>query len=227
MYIFDNRYLRPTYDEDLYRRQAALERYRRQQEELRQRDAWRQLVAYQESQERRRMQKIEQSRRGRQRQDLQNESSSRHTQDTPIYEIVRGRDGQLYRVRAPTPPARDRTSAAETTGKPKPNSVARGPDGRFYRANDSDSLKADDELTRDKTFKQVVAEVPVTRDTTAEKRNKTAETAAAYVQESNLTSYIVEDASDSEYEDESPLDRTMRNRLPSPGQWMEPVEVAM
>jgi hypothetical protein len=224
MYIFDNGYLRPAYDEDLYRRQVALERYR-QQEELRRREAWRQQVAYQEAQERRRLQEIEQRRRGRQIQDLQNESSSRLTSDTPIYEIVRGRDGQLYRVRVPTSPAHDRTSATET--KPVPNSVARGPSGRFYRANESDSNMADDGPTREKTIKldQVVAEV--TRGTTAEKRNKAAGTAAVHVQDSNLTSYLVEDASDSEYEDESPLDRTLRNRLPSPGQWMEPVEVAV
>merc|ERR1712232_597412 len=34
---------------------------------------------------------------------------------------------------------------------------------------------------------------------------------------------IVEDASDSEYEDDK-LDSIWRNRRPSPGQWMEPVE---
>ena len=34
---------------------------------------------------------------------------------------------------------------------------------------------------------------------------------------------IVEDASDSEYEDEE-MNSVWRNRRPSPGQWMEPVE---
>ena len=38
---------------------------------------------------------------------------------------------------------------------------------------------------------------------------------------------VVEDASDSEDENTNTLEKTLRNRRPSPGNWLEPVEVMM
>merc|ERR1719343_839774 len=159
-------------------------------------------------------------------------------EEVPEFNIVRGRDGRLYRVRNPHyQPAvkspRRRPVAHQTEPK-----IVRGPDGNLYRVDPSESRAPMD--TSSSEDKENVSSSP--RDSFA-KRSNTMDMDDDFVEKKveaptkhkkkkrskngkkkkKKITVIVEDASDSEYDDE--FNSPWRNRRPSPGQWMEPVEV--
>lgn len=172
------------------------------------------------------------------------EETDSESEEDPEYQVVRGYDGRLYRMRNPVFQKQLRTPRA-----PK-NRLLEGPDsdlklgrdGRLYRVRKESQNEKQAPSSPIKVSVEDMENVPKTRDIPITKTTVAMDVDSEDVRDAALTkktlknpkkdkkskkkrkkiTVIVEDASDSEYEDEfkSPL----RNRLPSPGEWMEPVE---
>ena len=199
------------------------------QQEMRRRShekALRQRLHQEELEERRRLEEASQLRNQERESD----------DDSLTYRIVRGNDGFLYRipVQRRQKPRRRNVFSEPQPPVPSPSRIVRGPDGQLYRLMDEEKKATDakflskdysrnesfrdehpyvatelEEVSKQRTRRQPLSEViPVAVKPTTKSRRK--------------FTVIVEDASDSENEDESMS--YWRNRRPSPGEWMEPVE---
>jgi hypothetical protein len=161
--------------------------------------------------------------------------------EEPEFHIVRGPDGRLYRVRNPSYQEAKKHTCMGGRRELEPR-IVRGADGKLYRVDDyrtpptpqspnpadtssdeeeNNSASCRNSPMRRNSFMEVdsddEAEVQIQKITTKDKKSPKGKKSKR-----KKITVIVEDASDSEYEDEykSPF----RNRRPSPGQWMEPVE---
>ena len=228
------------------RRQAKIERYYRQkeleeQELLRRRQEYARRIqlqkqleeeAYEEELRRRRAVAEAEDRR-RARQFLRGPSPVAHRysseesgassdesdeEDQPQYRLVRGMDGNIYRVPVPS----SRKARSRKTQKPQ-----RGPQQTKGVSTDKEKLSgsAQETLREINSFEteQEVRSQPVaaSRRSFSKSQKTTGKTPKGLKTKKRVT-IIVEDASDSETEDE--LHSPWRNRRPSPGEWMEPVE---
>jgi hypothetical protein len=161
------------------------------------------------------------------------EDDSDQEDNEPEFHIVRGLDGCLYRMRNPSYHRRQKDSMFKRV---------RGPNGHLYRVKTENKKEADD-MKIDTSFDKenvpsksrsipiitnndkamdvdsdVNCEVVMTKlQTPREEKNST----KGKRRKSKIT-VIVEDASDSEYEDD--FNSPWRNRRPSPGEWLEPVD---
>ncbi|KAG7346835.1 hypothetical protein IV203_005904 [Nitzschia inconspicua] len=156
------------------------------------------------------------------------------------FQVVRGPDGRLYQVRNPAFQQRmNRLQQREEEPQPE-FQLVRGPDGRVYRVNKQNKKKQTKPLSVDTTidqkenFSSKAREIPIVQGSTmdidpeidnittiATNTKKDMKSKNGKKKKKKIT-VIVEDASDSEYEDE--FKSPWRNRRPSPGEWMEPVE---
>ena len=122
------------------------------------------------------------------------------------YQVVQDWDGQLYLV----PPSR-----------------------RYADRMNDDSSNYDRDTADDSSMNETVED-----DQTIQSKNSTniftkREVPTSAVvnldQHQNVPTVVVEDVSDSEEDDEGDisvvLEKTLRNRRPSPGEWLEPVEI--
>lgn len=155
------------------------------------------------------------------------------------YEIVRGPDGNYYRIPNETPTFEDTDDVIRGRDgllygvhrRPDLNDshLVRGRDGRIYRSSHitntsemtdpSQCSSFDDEAVPNKK-EEAHLEVPVT----VLQPDSNNETASTLSPKKESTHIIVEDASDSEDEDD--MNSAIRHRIPSPGEsWMEPVHV--
>lgn len=219
-------------EEERRQRRAALERRRlRQQEMERQNEIRQHRAAYEDAM----------GRHARQ-QHLVNGSRSyespngRNSWQGSSYDIVQGADGRLYRVpRGRALPTQD--SSKKTTSK-----IVRGPDGRLYRLVHEDDSTSDSESESQENIRNAEpkdtaenrveeSESDGTKTTSNDNTKTINDSKGASVTMPSLKRRVpfvlVEDASESEYEDERSLDKILRNRLPSPGQWIEPVEMLL
>jgi hypothetical protein len=212
-----------AYDEELRRRRAREVEYRRQlvAAETMQRRAFEEELA------RRRKIKEEQNLAEKRRQNM----ASRRHQSEPSYQVVRGLDGRLYRVpikmESKLPTGQQEPSAIKEETK-VPYCIVRGRDGRLYRVA-SPAVTNDESPPEDKILTASVPEVSMNAsERPLQMKEKEDATPKRMGKDSNKTrrrrvTVTVEDASDSENEDEE-LNSVWRNRRPSPGEWMEPVE---
>ena len=206
------------------RRRAEIERYHRmkeleEQERLRQRQAYlRKLRRQQEEEEeyRRRQRAMELERTRRTQAEHDDE------EDEPRYALVRGPDGRIYRVpldqnghlRQPKDTPRSKKEDDNTVLRTK---IPISSNNRRDDENHSDNDGAEKEASNTKTIRLQNEEnkspsVPITKPKSDVKKKS-----------KKRVTVIVEDASDSETEDDE-TKSYWRNRRPSPGQWMEPVE---
>lgn len=174
---------------------------------------------------------LEEEERRRERQHLKEQqhalSYGNDDDDSDDYEsdyeinVVRGRDGSLYYVKTPVNTQRRERQERRPTIAEEPI------------ASDSDSIQSDveeddvAEAIRRLRPRFVAATTPLARErhpARSPRRKKSNNTSQRKnsPRRSRITVVTVEDASDSEYENE--FDSPWRNRLPSPGEWMEPVE---
>lgn len=158
------------------------------------------------------------------------------------HHLVRGRDGRIYRV-----PVK---SMAQPKKKPL-YSIVRGRDGRLYRVslNSSDNDTIGKEITEEDSLhrtprshgkhglvepfrrqksspalaNQHPEDLPELAAAELSVESTRMKPSRATKSKNKKVTVIVEDASDSEGEDDA-RQSVWRNRLPSPGQWMEPVE---
>lgn len=185
--------------EELRRRAAWEHAYRQRELEIQERERQKQML--------RQRQREEQIRKhNMQKQWQQSENSSIPEVQ---YKIVLGPDGYLYRV----PIKRERTSFEATTTR-NPSTVPDENDREIpVRSSSTPPTKPIVNPTKTTVVDQNKEEEPSTpkADNTTKK-----------IMNCHNNGVIVEDASDSESEDDD-WKSIWRNRLPSPGQWMEPV----
>merc|ERR1712070_937424 len=148
--------------------------------------------------------------------------------DSPDTRLVRGPDGQIYRVRNSQP--RRHVKINEEEEEESNFQLVRGPDGRLYRMkveqqketkNESQTNEdgdGDGDKQAQKQEQSTKIKVPV-RDSMAVTQEKPSKKKSS----KKRVTIIVEDASDSETEDDE-YKSVWRNRRPSPGKWKEPVE---
>lgn len=119
------------------------------------------------------------------------------------YRLIRGPDGRVYRVQVEQEP----TKSEETTKRPA------GPSW-FPRANDDEEPveKEDDDEASYASMR-----IPIRKSFSSGQRKR-----SSGKKRKQKVTVVVEDASDSESEDKY-YKSSWRNRRPSPGQWMEPV----
>jgi hypothetical protein len=220
-----------AHDEELRRRRAAEVEHRREllAETLRRRACYEKLA--------RKLQKLKEEETFHAHnlaEQRRRNMASRHQHPEPSYQIMRGPDGRLYRVpierESEAPTERQNPSAMKAT-KNLPYSIVRGRDGRLYRVanpgvmNDVESAP-EDVIPTENVVPKVSTDVPKpplqmkdNEDPTPKSKSKESEKTPRR----HRVTVIVEDASDSEYEGDE-LNSVWRNRRPSPGEWMEPVE---
>jgi len=195
--------------EEERRRKAEHERRRRTEERL----------ALEEHQRRREMEMM-QRQRGRsmveqnRQQRLPKKQASRSAGSYPPGTIVRGPDGNLYRVVAPPRPEREDSMES-------------------FSDTSSDSH---DSMSTENRGNEVAAEEPTHQETSCDdKKSKelatgrstdsnTAESVSSMQKKEPLNEIIVENVPDEEDEELKEMHSVWRNRVPSPGQWLEPVE---
>lgn len=147
------------------------------------------------------------------------EQSRRDANAFPPGTIIRGRDGRLYRVVA-DPRFSDDDASIHSDGSVSDASV---------KSTSSDSAQSDpDEMAVDHHFKEnvrlnVTANEFIPKDTneSAPKKVKVPNDKSTKKKQITIT---VEDVPFDEDEELKELHSVWRNRAPSPGQWMEPVD---
>lgn len=170
----------------------------------------------------------------RQRQvETEEEEPTTKTVPTPAYRVVQGLDGRLYRLPVRPEPVREEPQYT----------VMRGPGGRLYRVpveeeeeeqemEEHEPMSESNDVEEDAALPELEPvekpRPPVTKPLLKVVNNTNDKTMASPADKPpkkrrSKVTVIVEDASDSEYEDDE-LNSVWRNRRPSPGQWMEPVE---
>lgn len=159
------------------------------------------------------------------------------TEEPNYYTIVRGNDGRMYRVSTRQRNLDREQSRVEENSKDNVENAAkqnytlvRGNDGRWYQVplengendhNHKPSSKNVSTPTIRKSSSGRVTERLRQMELTKEKSRKTIKNQK---KSPRCPTVLVEDASDSERDDDNDLKSIWRNRRPSPGQWMEPVE---
>jgi hypothetical protein len=162
----------------------------------------------------------------------QNIASRRHHPE-PSHEVVRGLDGRFYRVpieMEPEVPTVQRGKSHMKEETKLSHCTVRGRDGRLYRVQ-SPAVSTHDEslLPRDIIPMASVPESSINAsELPFQMKENECPSPKLVGKESNeprrgRVTVMVEDASDSENEDEE-LNSVWRNRRPSHGEWMEPVE---
>jgi len=225
--------------EERLRRMAILEERRRREQELVEEEAYRmnllrdrQAVELAERQDRVRALRFLSC--NNQNDDADNDDSNSEYRTTaryarePVYQLVRGSDGRVYRVQVGTKqvPIQSKSSRSEDVG---PLDKEDGPTDRSFHGSlndirDAKNVEEKDsspakEVTKSASFTTILSEneeskaIPVM----VSKKGRTGTKKTTRIQ------VIVEDASDSETEDEF-YNSPWRNRRPSPGAWIEPVE---
>merc|ERR1712003_195473 len=193
----------------------------------------RQQRAHQKRRQRTRRAYLEEKRRQHQQQKQQRHQDS----DDDDYEldIVRGRDGNLYYVKRPVSMKKNQQQQQSRQRNQQPTITE---EQAYDRSEESSSSSEEDFGMKSSRMLAhhrihpirrrgaVAAESPTRpkRSSITEKRSSITGRRASISQKSlpNGLTFLVEDASDSECENE--FDSPWRNRRPSPGQWMEPVE---
>jgi hypothetical protein len=203
----------------------------RQQEEQQQQ----QQQAYEEARLRRATAQAKAKRRQQDRQFYHDGDSD--DEEVEEFSAVCGPHGQLYRVRNPSFQAKKNLQLRQASRPIEPRLV-RGPDGNLYRV---ESPRSESHVDMDTLldYKENLSSFPWDSsmkrndmdDVYVEEKveNKVKAPASLKAKSKNgkdkkekKIAVVVEDASDSEYNDE--YKSPWRNRRPSPGQWMEPVE---
>merc|ERR1712224_980186 len=229
-----------------HQREEAIKEWRRQQLE----EAERQR-AHEERQQRAHKKRRQRTRRAYLEEKRTQQQQQRHQDsDDDDYEldIVRGRDGNLYYVKRPISTKKNQQQQQSPQHKQQPTiaeeqaydhseeSSSSSEEGNIsygYESSEEDfgDLKSSRMLAHHRMHPirrrgAVAAESPTRpkRSSITEKRSSTTGRRLSMSQKSlpNGLTFLVEDASDSECENE--FDSPWRNRRPSPGQWMEPVE---
>ena len=193
------------------RRQAEIEHYRQlKEEEERQRryEAMRRLQQQQQRQEEDYVRRQKEANRRRQReeellrQQLMGVGGRRPAMQYPEGTVLRGPDGRLYRIVRDQQPDMDFNESSKIPDLEEPTSAAKA-----VRVPVSSEKQSDD--TKQKDVSPAVARKNAVKKTKKPRRKK--------------VTITVEDASDSECEEEN-TNSVWRNRRPSPGEWLEPVE---
>jgi len=259
--INQQRRLRAAAVQEEARRRAALERHYREQERLRRREEYarrlrehqREEDAYENELRRRRaiLQDRELQEYMRQTYGTEHENTMRSRkdfgdsvqEDEPIYQMIRGSDGRVYRVRIGSrKTALSNSQHPETKKKSWDCDNKRVPslEGTIHRKNTVEELEIEsgyeesigipNNKEKDRSQKSLLQNEYQGEDwpgfTSKDSRNAPRVTPGSSRKKKgakNRVTIIVEDVSDSETEDDfskSPW----RNRRPSPGEWMEPVE---
>merc|ERR1712224_328283 len=165
------------------------------------------------------------------------------------FELVRGPDGRLHAVRKtnmdsddddrmgvePSQPVKKNKKSKSVSKKNKKNKLWNS----LRRTRSSDDMDTDDERPTIQEVTKDVVEDSTHPDTDTEGEYDNSTSSSISRNNNNVVmqsppekkkkpkrkrvTIIVEDASDSEYEDDD-YNSPWRNRRPSPGQWMEPVE---
>ncbi|KAL3925166.1 MAG: hypothetical protein SGILL_000591 [Bacillariaceae sp.] len=231
---------RQAYDRQQYLQQ---QRWREQQEAERELQRQAHEHALRKKQQREEEEHASRSRRARAQAEAQRRrrqqaqyylDENSHDDQEQEFNVVQSRDGRLYRVRNPNYHAVKNTQQRKTPHHSEPR-IVRGDDGNLYRFESQKTQKMESPELMDTTSddKQNLAHLtrsPPMRPTCV------MDDVEAKVQEAPIRhkkkkskkgkkkkiTVIVENASDSENDDDyrSPW----RNRRPSPGQWIEPVE---
>lgn len=199
------------------RRRAALERYyrmkeREEQEELirrqrqrQQEEAYRQ--AYAEEMYRRRRE-AEEERLRQQRRLRQTQPTHFEEEEEPIFQVIRGPDGRLYRIKKGNTKVQKRAPKQENKETPmevsSTDSSARTAGPKEYTTEGQAENESPNPVTQSYLHRRV------SKKEEKRKKNK------------KRVTIVVEDASDSDIE--NAFGSIWHNRPPSPGEWMEPVE---
>merc|ERR1712070_167137 len=150
--------------------------------------------------------------------------------DSSDTRLVRGPDGQIYRVRSSQPRRHAKANEDDNEEEESNFPLVRGPDGRLYRikveqqremkkeSQTNEGGDGDGDIQAQKQEQSTKLKVPV-RDSMVVTQEKPSQKKSS----KKRVTIIVEDASDSETEDDE-YKSVWRNRRPSPGKWMEPVE---
>merc|ERR1719203_1462206 len=206
--------------EDELRRKSEYERRQRMQEQMTREEKRRRRMIEEErtrkaEYERRRRVELQRRRHGMEmlhREGSKKEELARSRQSADSYPpgiVVRGPDGNLYRVIAPSRHEKDDTNKAGTGTQYDQNTTT------------SDENKAN-EVTKDKS------EMTNTNsDASPECKDfddGTTDTVLPAQNDEPQHEIVVENVDDEEDEELRELRSVWRNRIPSPGQWIEPVE---
>ena len=157
------------------------------------------------------------------------------------YRVMQSPNGHLYRI----PVGREQPVTRPLRQHERKYVVMRGPDGRLFRVpvedevvdnhhnesmmhqrNDSAIVDLEPDVerrttTNAKPFNNAVHDLPSKTEEETVKDDKMAQKPPK--KRRSKVTVIVEDASDSEYENDE-MNSVWRNRRPSPGQWMEPID---
>ena len=145
-----------------------------------------------------------------------NQPSEKNTASYPPGTVVRGPDGNLYRVSAP--PRREKDDNVESRSNIEFDSAPAFLNGLSGPVLASDENKNHDEEDNSDSTQESHGYQGINDDS-----QMTAAETASPVQKP-LHEMIVEDVPDDEDEEIREMRSIWRNRIPSPGQWMEPVE---
>jgi len=265
-YYNQRRYLQQLRAEEEAKRRAEAQRYQRMQaaredyiRRLQEEEAYRQ--AYEEAKRRRQIEEAKQLQQYLYGSDVEFDGKSEEAEDEevtePIFRVMQGPDGQLYKVKIgekarPEPKLRRRSSQSKSFVPPPSEDtyqLMRGPDGRIYSIKLQQQTKNKEEKPMPTTPMSTRADVDYRKSPPA--FSKSAEESSSLVDEEivsprkipiqkstsilqerstsgkdkrkqKVSVLVVEDASDSESEDD--YKSVWRNRRPSPGQWMEPIQ---
>lgn len=245
-----SRYLDPFQQTRTEAEEAAFHRYlwmkrkEEEQEAYARRRKLREERAIQERQRHARLMREEEMRRQRQSEEEQifygsDDDDDIDNNDEAGYHIFRGQDGQLYYVRTPLcqrhRPMKQQKEWRQHQNKQQDvhgNTKKEMPQRLF---NDSEDAQPSDgnESPSDDSCYDVVESLPSIHPTLVVKSegsksqdnisNSRVGLDTKKPSRRRRAAIIVEDASDSENEDE--YKSPWRNRRPSPGQWMEPIEI--
>lgn len=199
--------------EEVKRRRAAIEKANRDNR-IRQEQDYRNQVAK------------EYERQHNLRHNMEHEIYSESGNDGQYYHIVQGPDGRLYHVPVihhnddvglPRSPLRDHGNNEQT-------------DTSLHSKNNKNSIdkkeKTEDEPLLDQSIHSVSTEKSNNNSANRNKHRNHGRSHVIKTRKNNdvkVNNIIVEDASDSEHEGDE-LKSIWRNRRPTPGQWMEPVQ---
>jgi len=245
------RWVRAAAAQEEARRRAALEQHYREQERLRQREEYarrlhehqREQEAYQNELRRRRAVLQDRERQEYMRRangtTPEQDFNDLEQEDEPIYQLMRGPDGRVYRVQIGSKKKESsRDQNRQTKKKSWQGDSERVPSSKrsTQRKNTIEELESEwgDEEPNSKevegsqeNMKQRLQSDVDWKGSTSKEGRKTPRASSSSSRTKKggkkRVTIIVEDASDSEEEDnfsKSPW----HNRRPSPGEWMEPVE---
>lgn len=145
------------------------------------------------------------------RRSSQTQSRASPPQPEDTYQLVRGPDGMIYRVQLQQQPKKEETTPRNVRSTPTRVGV------RNRRASSSSpsSFEEPSSIAEDMSSMRIPIRESrsIRRERLASGKNK---------RNQNSSMFLVEDASDSESDDD--YKSVWRNRIPSPGEWMEPVQ---